>query len=164
MKDCNSLYKTLSNKAVQLLAQRNHSSVELKKKLSAFYTKKLADNQHDFSDDAAIQIDEVIQYCISHHWLDDETYINQYIDMSVRKGCGKNRIIMELKQRGLDANLVLSVISRKDIDWEELAILQLMKKFPITNKNDIQQKAKIFQFLLYKGFNQSEINLAYSSL
>lgn len=154
--DYNSLNKTLYSKAVQLLAQRNHSTFELKQKLSLFITKK-GDNYHDNSDQISHQIDAVIQYCLSRHWLDDNNYISQYIDIRVRKGYGKNRIFMELKQKGLDKSLILAVINQKDIDWHQLALNQVNKKFTNINLRNIQQKSKINQFLLYRGFCQEEI-------
>lgn len=164
--DSNSLYKNLYNKAVQLLAQRNHSSAELRQKLINFYLKSLSASDKDEVILPCAEIDAVIQYCLLHHWLDDSDYINQYIDVRVRKGYGRNRIIMELKQKGLANALILDIISQKDknIDWHELAIIQINKKFPAINKQDIQQKAKIFQFLMQKGFRQEDIRLAYSLL
>lgn len=160
--DCDSLHKILLNKAVQLLAQRNHSSIELKQKLSLFYLKKYADDLTVDSHCVDDQITLVIQYCLSHHWMDDIYYIEQYIDMRSRKGYGPNRIIVELNQRGLDSALIKSVFNRKNIDWYQIGLAQVQKKFHQIDKNNFQQKVKFFQFLAYRGFRQDEINQIYS--
>jgi len=164
MTDSNSLNKNLLNKAVQLLAQRNHSSVELKQKLSLFYFKKYADELTIDNNDINSQINTIIQYCISHHWIDDIHYIEQYIDMRSRKGYGPIRVMGELKQRGLDLILIHNVFNKKNIDWCEIGLKQAQKKFQQFDKKNFQQKVKLFQFLTSRGFQQDEINQIYSLL
>ncbi|WP_392561530.1 regulatory protein RecX [Orbus sturtevantii] len=164
MMDSNTFYKNLLNKAVQLLAQRNHSSIELKQKLSLFYLKKYA---HDFAiDDDLVkqQIDTAIQHCIAHNWINDIQYIQQYIDMRSRKGYGPNRIIGELKQHGFGLALVKEIFTAKNIDWYEVGLIRAQKKFQNFDKKDYQQKLKLFQFLTYRGFQQDHINQIYSLL
>ncbi|WP_392552103.1 regulatory protein RecX [Orbus wheelerorum] len=149
---------------MQLLAQRNHSSVELKQKLSLFYVKKYADDLTIDNNALSSLIDTIIQYCISQSWIDDIHYIGQYIDMRSRKGYGPNRVIGELKQRGLDSTLIKEVFSHKNINWCEIGLIQAQKKFQQFDKKNFQQKAKLFQFLAYRGFQQDEINQIYSLL
>lgn len=165
MTDSNLLYKLFLDKAVQLLAQRNHSSVELKHKLRQFYIRKRFDEQieidNNFIDE---QLNNVIQYSIEHHWIDDIYYIEQYVKMRSRKGYGLVRIIGELKQRGLDVDLVNKVIKKENIDWCDLGLRQAQKKFHQLDRSNIQQKLKVFQFLAYRGFLQDDITKIYSLL
>lgn len=148
----NGVEKTLYYKAVQLLAQRSHSTVELKQKLVIYASKK-----YDNLDSLSKHIEAVINHCLSHHWLDDQDYINQYIDIRARKGYGKHRIVMELKQKGLDSSLISSLIHQKEIDWVQLAYRQVKKKCNSFKNADTQQKVKIRQFLLYRGFSHGDI-------
>lgn len=165
MMDSNLLYKLFLDKAVQLLAQRNHSSIELKQKLRQFYIKKQANEQmvidNNFIDE---QLDKVVQYSIEHHWIDDIGYIEQYVRMRARKGYGLIRIVGELKQRGLNVASVNNIIKKENIDWSELGLKQVQKKFHHLDKRDLQQKVKVFQFLAYKGFHQDDIAKIYSLL
>lgn len=160
--DSSSLNKILYSKAVQLLAQRNHSTVELKQKLSLYATQKSDQDSDNNLVPLTHQIDAVIQYCLLKHWLDDDSYINQYIDIRIRKGYGKNRIIMELRQRGLDNNRIVTIMQQKEIDWCQLALTQVKKKFLSINLRDIRQKSKVNQFLLYRGFCQEEIRYIFT--
>lgn len=162
MMESKPLYQTFLNKAVQLLAQRNHSSSELKQKLSIFYFKKFSTDLESSAQSINVHIDAVIEYCLSHHWLDDKHYIEQYINMRSRKGYGQNRILMELKQRGLPQSLIQYQLHQTELDWIEIGLIQTQKKFHISNKNDLPQKVKIFQFLTYRGFQQDEIKQIYS--
>lgn len=162
MMESKPLYQTFLNKAVQLLAQRNHSSTELKQKLSIFYLKKLSTDVESSDQSINAHIDAVIAHCLSHHWLDDKQYIEQYINMRSRKGYGQNRILMELKQRGLPRSLIQYQLQQSEIDWIEVGLIQTQKKFRVSDKKDLQQKIKIFQFLTYRGFQQDEIKQIYS--
>lgn len=167
------LTKILRNKAVQLLAQRDHSSYELSQKLMIFLTKYLSKKIDPTNNDDAIceqiktefstQITEVIEYCIAHHWLNDIEYATKYIEMQARKGYGKYRIVMELKRRGLSIEMLQSALHQTDINWIEVAMQQIIKKFKKIDKKDLIQKKKIIQFLLSRGFAQDEIKSAYFS-
>lgn len=158
-----SLYKELLHKAVQLLAQRNHSAYELKNKLITFCQKKYSGEEYD-GDAIYPVINQIIDECIAKKWLNEDIYIEQYIAMRSRKGYGNNRIILELKQRGVTNSAIMNVMSASNIDWIEIGIKQVTKKFPLIEHNDLKQKSKIFQFLSYKGFSQDQIQLIYSAI
>lgn len=162
MMDSNSLYNTLLNKAVQLLAQRNHTVLEIKQKLSQFCYKKYANNPDDITD-LPSKIQAVVDYCIEQKWLNELSYIEQYVLMRSRKGYGKNRIVLELKQRGIDDGIAWELINQQDIDWIDIGIAQVSKKYRSMDKNSLQQKSKIFQYLSYKGFAQEDIRLIYDA-
>lgn len=150
------LNKLALNKAVQLLAQRDHSIFELTQKLFLFLESKIPEKES-----IGQQIQSVIDYCIQHRWLNDELYTEKYIEMRSQKGFGKYKIAFELKQRGLTLDMIDDILYKTDIDWTAIAIRQIRKKFPKMNKQDIKQKYKITQFLLYRGFTQEEIKYAY---
>ncbi len=152
------LNKVIFEKAVQLLAQRDYSTKQLSQKLFVFFSKK--DDQLD-AESLTQAINDVITRCQQSHWLDDMQYIKKYIEMRSRKGFGKNRIVLELKQRGLKREMIDALMQQIDIDWVEIALHQLNKKFKEIDKNDLKQKRQIIQFLLYRGFSQTEVNSAY---
>lgn len=148
---------------MQLLAQRNHTSLEIKRKLSQFYHKKYA-NSPDEIIDLPSKIQAVVDYCINQKWLNELAYIEQYVLMRSRKGYGKNRIVLELKQRGIEEIIAWKLINQQDIDWIDIGIAQVSKKYRAMDKHSLQQKNKIFQYLSYKGFAQEEIRLIYDTL
>lgn len=153
--------KSFLNKAMLSLAQRSYSSNELTQKLFTFFSSQSSPYSPS---DLMLQCKAVVDYCIERNWIDDSQYISEYIDMRCRKGCGSNRIIAELKQKGLPVDLIRSILNEKIIDWVGLAKIQIEKKYRQIDKHDVKQRTKIFQFLIYRGFNHHDIQLAYLSL
>ena len=161
------LNKLILAKAVQLLAQRDHSSYELTRKLTLFFSKKIKCVEDDYPEELSqlkIQIEHVIKHCIHQHWMDDEQYIEKYIFMRANKGYGKYKISLELKQRGLSFDLNKKLLNIADINWSEIAYQQLLKKFKVIDSKNNQQKQKVVQFLTSRGFTQNDIKTAYSLL
>jgi regulatory protein len=161
------LNKLILNKAVQLLAQRDHSSCELTKKLTLFFRKKITCSEDDYSEQLNLlktEIEQVIAHCTNQHWMNDKQYIEKYIVMRAHKGYGKYKISLELKQRGLPSHLSRELLDLSDIDWPKIAYQQLLKKFKLIEPKNNQQKQKIIQFLMAKGFTQFDIKTAYSLL
>ena len=161
------LNKLILAKAVQLLAQRDHSSYELTRKLTLFFSKKIKCIEDDYPEELSqlkIQIEHVIKHCTHQHWMDDEQYIEKYIFMRANKGYGKYKISLELKQRGLSFDLNKKLLNIADINWSEIAYQQLLKKFKVIDSKNNQQKQKVVQFLTSRGFTQNDIKTAYSLL
>lgn len=158
------LNKLILNKAVQLLAQRDHSSYELHNKIVQFFAKKIQcseDEYHEQLNQLKIETADVIQYCIDHNWMNDRQYIEKYIAIRANKGYGQYKIALELKQRGLDVDLSRELLQITDINWSEIAHQQLLKKFkPIDIKKDYRQKQKVIQFLTARGYSQDNIKTA----
>ena len=161
------LNKLILAKAVQLLAQRDHSSYELTRKLTLFFSKKIKCIEDDYPEELSqlkIQIEHVIKHCTHQHWMDDEQYIEKYIFMRANKGYGRYKISLELKQRGLSSDINKKLLSLADINWAEIAYQQLLKKFKLIDPKNNQQKQKVVQFLISRGFTQSDIKTMYSLL
>jgi regulatory protein len=161
------LNKLILNKAVQLLAQRDHSSCELTQKLTLFFRKKITCSEDDYPEQLNLlktEIEQVIAHCTNQHWMNDKQYIEKYIVMRAHKGYGKYKISLELKQRGLPSHLSRELLDLADIDWPKIAHQQLLKKFKLIEPKNNQQKQKIVQFLTAKGFTQFDIKTAYSLL
>ncbi|WLT06315.1 regulatory protein RecX [Gilliamella apis] len=152
---------------MQLLAQRDHSSYELTRKLTLFFSKKIKCAEADYPEQLTqlkTQIEHVIKHCTQKHWMDDEQYIEKYIFMRANKGYGKYKISLELKQRGLSSDLNKKLLNIADINWSEIAYQQLLKKFKVIDSKNNQQKQKVVQFLTSRGFTQNDIKTAYSLL
>lgn len=161
------LNKLILAKAVQLLAQRDHSSYELTRKLTLFFSKKIKCAEDDYPEQLTqlkTQIEHVIKHCTQKHWMDDEQYIEKYIFMRANKGYGKYKISLELKQRGLSSDLNKKLLNIADINWSEIAFQQLLKKFKVIDSKNNQQKQKVVHFLTSRGFTQNDIKTAYSLL
>ncbi|WP_392566910.1 regulatory protein RecX [Utexia brackfieldae] len=163
------------DKAVQLLAQRNHSKLELKKKLTLFFTKKnrpLSSKTDPFLDEDTLlsshmslikQIDQAIDYCHERKWLDDYAFAAVYIEMRSKRGFGYKRIIMELNQRGITNDVAMTFFAQNESDTVLKKMSEVIeKKYGKIDKFDIKQRQKIYRFLLSRGFSQQNVNSIYS--
>ena len=161
------LNKLILNKAVQLLAQRDHSSYELTNKIIQFFTKKIKcseDEYYEQLNQLRIETADVIQYCTNQNWMNDTQYIEKYIVMRANKGYGRYKIAMELKQRGLSTDLIHELLRILDINWVYNAHKQLLKKFKQVNVKNISEKQKVTQFLVTRGYTQDDIKDVYNLL
>lgn len=161
------LNKLILNKAVQLLAQRDHSSYELTNKIIQFFTKKIKcseDEYYEQLNQLKIETADVIQYCTNQNWMNDTQYIEKYIVMRANKGYGRYKIAMELKQRGLSTDLIHELLRILDINWVYNAHKQLLKKFKQVNVKNISEKQKVMQFLVTRGYTQDDIKDVYNLL
>ena len=139
------------NRAMRLLAQRDHSETELRRKLAA----------QDVSEE---DVEQAIAYCHEHHWLDDRRFAERYLVMRSQKGYGVQRIQQELGMKGIACELIHDAFASSDIDWCALAKQTAHRKFGQTLPQEWKEKAKVQRFLLYRGFFQEEIYAVFSNL
>lgn len=138
------LAKRIRFNAMNYLARREHSRVELTHKLNA-----------KFSDNPEL-VQSVLQQLIDDGLQSDNRFAENYVNYRANRGYGPNRIRQELKQKGLGDTVIGLAIEQAEVDWFELLEQQFNKKFPNPDQ-DIKSKAKQQKFLLYRGFTFSQI-------
>ncbi|EGA71838.1 recombination regulator RecX [Vibrio sinaloensis DSM 21326] len=143
---------TLSSKeaAIQLLSRRDHGEYELYQKLSS----------KGYDDDA---IQEAVNFCLDHHYLDDLRFAKSQIRQHVYKGHGERRIRQELKQKRVTESVIEKAFEEEPQDWFELAKHAAEKKFKGIEAKDQKEYAKQVRFLQYRGYSFEQINYALSS-
>ena len=130
--------------AVKLLARREHSVLEIQRKLE----------QRDFpAEEIALALVELQQ----GGWLSDERYAEAYVHSRRLKGFGPTRIAIELRDRGVDEQLVANVLEEDDEIWMETLHQTYQRKYRGTSPEDFQEKAKRMRFLQYRGFSSDKI-------
>lgn len=141
--------KTASEQAVSYLARREHSALELRRKLdkSGFDT---ADIEHVLSQlqQAGLQ--------------SDERFAESYVRSRINRGYGKTRIRMELQERGVADELIRDSLQQAEIDWFALAAEVRSKRFGEQNPEDFKSRAKQQRFLEYRGFSHDEITESFN--
>ncbi|MDF7680139.1 regulatory protein RecX [Enterobacteriaceae bacterium ESL0689] len=144
----------LRERAVRILALRDHSEQQLRRKLATPVW-----NKNDLKSVPVTpeEIDNIIHWCFANHYLDDERFARQFIVSRSRKGYGPVRIRQELQQKGVDNNIVDIAIRACDIDWIALAKEQIQRKYGQTLPTMFSEKVKIQRFLLYRGFVMENI-------
>ncbi len=127
--------------ALRMLARREHSQLEIQQKLQ----------QKDFEH---ADIQKTIALLIEQGYQSDERFAEAFIRMRYNQGKGPIKIVLELKQRGVD-QFDLSVY-----DWRDRAKQVAQKKFGSEAPKDYKEKAKRQRFLQSRGFDFEQIRYA----
>jgi len=135
------------NKAMDLLARREHSAQELRLKLIA----------REFDPD---DIDRVIERLIDEGLLSDARFTEAFIMSRIRKGQGPVRIRGELEQRGVAPELIEANLERVDVDWIDMACSVRARKYGDGQPPDYRERARQSRFLQYRGFTGEQIRNA----
>lgn len=112
-------YARLLDRAVRILAVRDHSEQELRRKLSAPVMGK---NGPEEIDATAEDYDRVIAWCYEHRYLDDDRFASRFLASRGRKGYGPARIRQELNQKGVSRESIEKAMRECDTDcvrWQK---------------------------------------------
>lgn len=85
-------------------------------------------------------------------YLNDERFVQEYLNSRKRKGYGPLRIRAELQERGLSSELVARYLEEQDSDWYQLMRQAAITKAGLSATSDPKSQQKIARFLEYRGF------------
>ena len=130
-------------RALIMLDKKDYLEIELIKKLKLLkYTDKTANM--------------VIEKLKSFNLIDDDRYINRYINDCINlKKFGRRKILNNLAQKGLN-NIDFDYINI-DSEKEYQNALELAEKKLRLNNNEKNTKEKIYKYLLSKGYEYDTI-------
>jgi regulatory protein len=134
------------NKAVHLLALREHSRKELQQKLL-------------LRDYALPNVLQVLDQLAEKKLQSDERFAEAYVHSRRLKGYGPDRIQMELQQRGVADELICAAVDSESEVWRETAVRVYQKKFGKDYPKTFPEKVKRQQFMRYRGFDSNYIRL-----
>lgn len=134
-------------RAMDLLARREHSRVQLQRKLT----------EKGF---AVAAVEQVLAQLATENLQSDHRYTENYVHARGQKGYGPLRIQMELREHGIPDELVAEYLDMKDPLWRQQAIAVRGKKFGEGLPAEYQAKAKQMRFLQYRGFTSEQIRYA----
>ena len=129
------------------LSIREHSKLELQNKLSQ--------KGHDLSD-----IRDCIDEFSSKNIQSDIRFTEEFIRSRLKKNKGPQLILSELITRGISDNIIQKKISEISYqEWCKAAFLALNKKLNGPSVS-IENKDKIYSFLISRGFDHKMIKYA----
>lgn len=134
---------SLKSRAVAYLSRREHSRLELKRKLAKF-----TDDENE--------IEAVLDSLQEGNWQSDERYAFAYAQRNSIKH-GINRIINDLRQQGI-ADKYLNDIAAEFSDSEYQRALNVWQKKFNTKASDQREYAKQFRFMASRGFSADYIH------
>lgn len=138
--------RLLIDKALKWLKIRDYSTFEMRRKLALT--------------DSPEMVEKAIEKLSQQRWLDDERYLNDFIDRAMREGKGPKRIQLELMDKWNDSTYEIKLSELYPIEKELEVARHLVHKWapPMTNVGNLKLVKSIQQKLLYRGFSDSVID------
>ena len=127
------------DKALGMLARREHSRRELKTKLG----------QSGYAGDEA---DAAIARLGEQHYQDDERFAEVLLRSRIARGYGPLRLRVELKTHGFADARIRELLDAADVDWTACAADQLRRHYGSAGSTDRAERMRRAQFLLRRGF------------
>ena len=130
--------------ALRLLARREHSRLELRR--------KLASRGH-----APETTEAVVSALAAKGLQSDERFTAAYVRMALDRGHGEHKIRAALRERGIDAALAASAIAVDAEGWRQRAIAALHKRFGEAAPDSAAAWSKRTRFLAGRGFGSATV-------
>lgn len=148
------VYRRAYHTAVNLLAVRDHSSVELTRKLRQRY-----------ADLTTSDLERVFAELERSGYLSNERFAQSYARSLVNRGQGPVKILYGLREKGIPDQLAKAALTQVEedeaIDWSQLAADLRARKFGEPLPNDFKERARQSRFLAGRGFNLDSINAVF---
>jgi regulatory protein len=130
--------------ALRLLARREHSRLELARKLI----------RKGWSEPV---VEQVVDELAEANLQSDERYAESYVRQRVDKAYGPVRIRAELAERGIDQGQAARAMAAESPDWFAIAADWYEKRFGSEPPADLKEKSRRQQALARRGFAHEHI-------
>lgn len=135
-------------RAVNLLARREHGKKELLQKLL----------QRELPQDLVTAVVDKLQ---EEGLQSDARFAESYTRMRVSRGYGANKVRADLQTRHIEQSVIDRAVRDGDIDWQSVASDALDRKFAgKLTELDTQSISKMQRYLYARGFEMAEIKSA----
>ncbi len=132
------------DKALGLLARREHSRKELKTKL----------RQGGYEGgEATAALDRLGE----QHYQDDGRFAEALLRNRIAQGYGPLRLRVELKSHGLADARIRELLDAAEVDWDVSAAVQLRRRYGSAGTADPAERSRRAQFLLRRGFGAATV-------
>lgn len=150
--------------AMNLLARREHSALELREKLLKRFGEIDGPEGASGTSGKTPDIDAVLNRLAEQGLQSDERFTEAFITARERQGKGPLRIAQELRQKGVSDDLVAQYLDESDDCWAELAEEVRSKRFGDAPIQTSKEKARQMRFLQYRGFSHEQVRRAIASV
>lgn len=131
--------------AMDLLARREHSRQELQRKLA-----------RRFAVDAEV-IFSVINQLTQEGLQSDQRLAEALLRFRSNRGQGPLKIKAEMREKCIESDLIEQIFDEANIDWFDLALRVLEKRYGDGSAVDASERAKRTRFLQQRGFSFDQI-------
>lgn len=129
----------IRDRAIALLARREHGRIELQRKLV-----------HKGFESPVV--DRVVAELAREGLQSDRRYTEALINSRIGRGQGPLKIRADLSQKAIDDSLVDEVMHELDVDWKSLAADVRYRKFRARAVDSYAEKTRQGRFLSSRGF------------
>ncbi|MED5388815.1 MAG: regulatory protein RecX [Pseudomonadota bacterium] len=133
----------LRQRAVSLLARRDHARRELETKLR----NKVGEHP---------ALPTVMAWCEEHGFIDDRRFAGFFVRSRIERGQGALRIRQELQLKGVESDLIAQALADVEVDWFALARDVRARRFREYPGKDQKEKARQLRFLQQRGFDAEQ--------
>jgi regulatory protein len=138
----------LRKTAMDYLARREHSEQQLTRKLTG----------RGF-DEELVEI--AVAELVADGLLSDARFTEAFVNSRFQRGSGPQKIRMELRERGVAAELAsLSIEAFEDQWWQRVREVR-EKKFGAEQPGDFKERSRQMRFLQQRGFTSEQISGAF---
>ena len=131
-------------KAMDLLARREHSALELRRKLLS----------RDFDEST---VDQVLARLQQDRLQCDARFTESYVHHRINAGIGPVKIRYELLQKGVRDDLIEQYLQTRSELWDTMMAQQRARKFGETIPEDMKDRMKQVRFLQNRGFSPESV-------
>ncbi len=135
------------DRALRLLARREHSALELKRKLL----------QRGYPPD---RIESALSGLTAEGLLSETRYAGEWVRSRIARGQGPVKIRAELRQQGLADDQIRQALDQSAADWDRLAAEVRRKRFGTAVPATLAERARQSRFLESRGFTAEHIREA----
>ncbi|MCA1766912.1 MAG: recombination regulator RecX [Idiomarina sp.] len=137
--------RALRDSAFRLLAMREQSRTELRRKLI----------QKQWPAD---MVKRVVDELTQEGWQSDERFAGSFIREKVGQKQGKLKILAQAtQQKGVSSEIVEEILESMEVDWFELCAELKQKKFGDNAPADEKEWKRQVRFLQQRGFTPEQI-------
>lgn len=134
----------IRDRAIRLLASREHSRQELRLKLAS-------------KSQSGELLERVLDSLENDGLQSDTRFLEHYLNTRKRKGFGPLRIRQELAQKGIPPEMIRDWVDDRDPAWDVLMAEVAERKFGSALPADFRDAARRARFLEYRGFPPDRI-------
>ena len=127
------------------LARREHGEQELARKLA----------RRGF---AGEMIGAVVDDLKIDGLLSDRRFAEAFVNSRFQRGSGPQKIVAELRERGIDADLISVSIESYEDQWRQRIREVREKKFGTDLPGDFRERSRQMRFLQQRGFTAEQIS------
>lgn len=103
------------------------------------------------------ECEEAIAFCRSYGYINDERYAGHFVhDAAELKKLGKARIKMDLRQKGVDDEIIEAALDNIT-DEKETIKSEMQRRFGKLDMTDKKVKNKVFGYFARRGFKTRDI-------